>query len=146
MTPITAHTEPAFRAAMTQGWEQGKRLLAEGKPVAVLVAEHEDNRSLRANRFYWGVVLREISQQARICGQQYTADAFHELFKRQFLGFEIRKVKVAGRKKATVIRRLKSTTDLSVKRMAEYLERVQAFAVTDLGVQFSADDWQEWRE
>lgn len=131
-------------AAMLAAWDLCKALTMAGKPVAVDVREWESDRSIRQNRYYWGVVLKEISAQARVEGQRYTAEAWHELGKRQFLGYEIRKVTVAGRRKKTVIRSLRSTTKLKVKAMSDYLERFQAFAATELGVRFSIANWQDY--
>jgi hypothetical protein len=98
-----------------------------------------DDRSLQQNRFYWGVVLPQIADQAVIDGKRYAADAWHELFKRQYLGFEVVKTTVAGRSRKQVIRRLRSTTALSVRRMSQYLDQVIAFGAADLGVQFQFD-------
>lgn len=101
--------------------------------------EREDDRSLRQHRFYWGAVLTQISERASLNGQRYTADAWHELFKRQFLRYEVVRATVAGRKRPTIYRRLRSTTKLTVKRMSEYLEKVIAFAATDLGITLDLD-------
>lgn len=128
-----------------QGYAHAQAILANGRPVRVLVEEQEDDRSLQQNRFYWGPCLREISEQASIAGQRYTIDAWHELFKRQFLGYEIVKVKVAGRKKPTIIRRLRSTAKLKVKPMSKYLDELQAFAAAEFGVRFSVPGWQEYQ-
>ena len=75
--------------------------------------EQEDDRSVQQNRYYWGVVLAETSQQASIEGQRWAAEAWHELFKRMFLGYEIRKTVVAGRRRTLVTRTLRSTTRLA---------------------------------
>lgn len=140
---VIARTREAAHEAITHGYALAKALLADGKRVSVNIGEDEDDRSIQQNRFYWGPCLTEISEQARVCGQRYTSDAWHELFKRQFLGFTIEKVLVAGRKRPTVIRRLRSTKELTVRQMSEYLDKLQAFAATELGVHFSVRDWQE---
>jgi hypothetical protein len=134
--PIAAH-----QAALA-AYQLCKALTIARRPARITACEYEDDRSLAANRYYWGVVLKEISEQAIICGQRWTADAFHELFKRQFLGYEIKKYTVAGRRKKQVIRRLKSTTGLKIKAFATYIEKIQAFAATELAVTFSSD-WFE---
>lgn len=136
--------ETAHQAARRL-YQQAQVLVADGKRVRMTAAEDEDDRSTQQNRYYWGVVLAEISDQARVMGQRYAAEAWHELFKRQFLGYEIKKVDVAGRKRKTVIRRLRSTTDLKVRAMAKYLEQVLAFGATDLGVRFSLERWEDYR-
>jgi len=141
---VVSTREGAYRVA-NLAYQRARALIADGKEVRIRAEEAEDDRSLRANRFYWGVVLKEISEQARINGQAYTAEAFHELFKRQFLGYQFKRETVAGRKRKVVRKELRSTTKLSVKRMSEYLEKVMAFAVTDLGVRFSETRWEDWR-
>lgn len=135
----------AAHQAITDGWLLAKSLTMADRKVRVRVEELEDDRSIQQNSFYWAACLKEISEQASIGGQKWAIDAWHELFKRQFLGFEIKKVKVAGRKKATIIRRLRSTTRLPVTKFSKYLDEVQAFATTELGVRFSVANWQEYQ-
>ncbi len=135
---VICRDKPSAHRAVLDGYAHAQALLADGKTVRISVGEDDDDRSVQQNRYYWGPCLGEISEQARVLGQRYTTEAWHELFKRQFLGFEVRKVEVAGRKRPTVIRSLRSTSTLKVKAMSEYLDKVQAFAASDLGVQFSA--------
>lgn len=141
LTRVVATREDAHRA-VTQGYALAKAIIDNGRPAQIDVREFDDDRTLRQNRYYWGVVLKEVSQQASIGGQRWSVDAWHELFKRQFLGYEVVKVKVAGKRRPVVIRRLRSTTDLKVRPFATYLTEIQAFAATDLGVQFSTLDWE----
>lgn len=133
-------TQEARHAALLRANEMA-RAMVERVRIVITLAVAEDDRSLRQNRFYWGVVLQQISAQAP---GGWTADAWHELFKRQVLGYEVVKVKVAGRKKPTIYRRLRSTTQLTVKQMSDYLDQVIALATTDAGVEFDFD--QQERE
>lgn len=142
---VLVATKEAAHEAARRAYLFAQQVIANGKAAHIVAHEHEDDRTLTQNRYYWGVVLKEISEQAQIEGQRWTVDAWHELFKRTQLGYEIKRVKVAGRKRAVTIRRLKSTRDLKVKPMGVYLDKVQAFAVTDLGVRFSVDRWQEFQ-
>lgn len=135
---VLAHSPQAAHEAIAEAWRICKGLTLAGKPVRIRAGEEEPDRTLEQNAFYWGVLLKDISEQAKVDGKRYTADAWHELGKRQFLGYAMKKVKVAGRTRATVIRRLRSTTDLTVRQFAKYLEELQAFAATDLGVVFSS--------
>ncbi|MBT9493913.1 MAG: recombination protein NinB [Paucibacter sp.] len=141
-----AATPEAWRAAATAIYRAGEALIADGKPVEVSLKEWEDDRSLKQNRFYWGVVLAEISEQASIGGQRYVADAWHEFFKRQFLGYEIKRANIAGRRRKVVTRTLRSTTGLKVRPMSEYLEQVLAYGAAELGVTFSVRDWREHKQ
>lgn len=136
--PVFAHN------AIQQAWALGKALTTAGRKVRITAAEAEDDRTIQQNKFMWGPCLKEISEQAVLNGAKWTPDAWHEMFKRVFLGYEIVKVKVAGRKRATVIRRLRSTTGLSVRAMSNYLDELQAFAATEHGVRFSVRDWYEY--
>lgn len=149
---LTHGTREALHAAATRLYELAKQRAAlspdkpdpdtgevEPRTWRFTFGESEDDRTLRQNRFYWGAVLDQVSEQARVAGQRYTTEAWHELGKRQFLGFEVVKVPVAGRKRAQVYRRLRSTTDLTVKQMSEYLDRFIAFATADLAVVFDFD-------
>ena len=122
-----------------QQWQAGVERLS------VVIQPEEDARSIQQNRFYWGVVLQSISLQARINGTPYVVDAWHELFKRQFLPRIVTKTHVAGRKRPVVTSKIGTTTGLSVRKMSAYLEQVIAFAVTDLGVRFPEVDWRNYR-
>lgn len=129
--PVSAHTQ------LREAWQQCiKPNLLAGRQIVCKLVEAEDERSLQQLRFYWGVVLKTISEQASIGGQKYAADAWHELAKRQFIPRRVRKTKVAGKKRPVVTVTLGSTSDLSVRKMGVYLEQVMAWAGTDLGVVF----------
>ncbi len=140
---VVSDRESAHKAA-NACYQRAQQLIQMGKPVKLTCQEFEFDRTAQANRFYWGVVLREISEQARVCGQRYTAEAWHSLFKRQHLGYEIKRETVAGRKRKVVIRRLRSTSDLKHRAFSEYLEKCMAYAATELGVRFSTLEWQEY--
>lgn len=89
-----------------------------GKPVAVMVSEHKARRSSPQNRLYWAV-LREIAEDVWIDGKQYSDNAWHEHFKRQFIGIE----ELPGGASAGI-----SAASLSVPEFTAYLERVMQFA------------------
>lgn len=146
---FTAATTHAVHAGILQVYDLAKvKVAANGadwtddegvvheRQYRLTFAEVREDRSERQNKFYWGAVLKQISAQAP---GNWTPDAWHEAFKRTILGYEVVKVKVAGRKRPTVYRRLRSTTDLTVKQMSEFLEQVLATAATDLGVVFDLD-------
>ena len=121
------------------------KLLEAGKRVAITACEEEDARSLHQLRFYWGPCLKDISEQASIGGQKYSKDAWHELFKREHLPRVVSKAKVAGKKRTVVSVSIGSTKGLSVRRMSKFLDQVQAFAATDLGVSFEVQNWESYR-
>ena len=57
----------------------------QGKPLAVTVSEHKARRTSEQNRLLWSL-LREISAAAWVGGRQFADEAWHEFFKRKFIG------------------------------------------------------------
>jgi len=102
-----------------------------GEPLRVIVTSDEEKRNAEQNRFYWGAVLRDISDQAWVNGRQYDKDTWHEYFARMF-GVSDELMLPDGE----IITRRKSTTQMTVGEFAAYTERVQAWAANRLGVEF----------
>jgi hypothetical protein len=120
-------------------WQNGHSRLV------VTIEPEEDAKTVQQGRFYWGVVLMQISEQARIEGQRYTVDAWHELFKRQCLPRKTKRTYVAGRKRPVITTTIGTTKGLGVKKMSAYIEKVIAFGASDLGVMFSETRWENYR-
>jgi hypothetical protein len=104
----------------------------KGEPLRLIVTAEERQRNAQQNRFYWGAVLKSISDQAWVDGKQYDKDTWHEFFARRF-GILDELTLPDGE----IITRRKSTTQMSVGEFSEYLNEIQAYATTELGVQFS---------
>lgn len=85
-------------------------------------------RTPAQNRRYWGGgVLAQIAAQAVVNGRMYSAETWHEQFKRQFIGVvELPNGQVIG----------KSSTDLTTTEFCTFCDQVEAFAATELGVRF----------
>lgn len=105
--------------------------------LVVTVEPEEDAKTVQQGRFYWGVVLKETSEQARIEGVQYSSQAWHELFKRLHLPARKKKTRVAGRKRMVVTTTIGTTVGIGVRRMSVYIEKCMAQAQVDFGVRFS---------
>lgn len=123
-----------------QAWERGIDRLAW-----TLMPE-EDAKSIQQRKFYHGVVLKEISQQAVVHGQKFALPVWKEHFRETFLGYrwEVVREPFTGKKKRRKVRN--SSEDLGVKAYSKLIEQVIAFAATELGVMFSERDWQNYRE
>lgn len=146
MIHIRCHNPQQAHAAMSASlWPWVKSMTTAGHAVDVRAMPAQDDRTIEQNRFYWGVVLKETSQQARINGVGATPDGWHLYFKREFLGYKFTKTTLPGKKRPSVIKTLRSTADLKVKAMSVYLERCIAHAATDFGVMFSVSRWQDYR-
>ncbi len=142
----TVATSDGARNVAVLVLQQARLMIADGKRVRLRCEEAKDVRSMRQNAFLWSHVYHEISSQGIVCGERWMPEAWHELFKRMFLGYRYEWQQVAGVKGGKAIRILRSTTELSVKQMSKYIEQVLAYGVTDLGVKFETMDWQAWEE
>lgn len=144
---IITMTDPQQGHAMltAQVWPRAKAMLMAGQQVVVAVQELQDQRSLQQLRFYWGCVLKCTSEQAKINGVGATVDGWHLYFKREHLGYRFLKTKLPGKSRPTITKQLRSTKDLSVKKMSIYLEKCIAQAATDFGVTFPVKDWEQYR-
>ena len=85
-------------------------------------------RTPRQNRRYWGRgVLAQIAEQATVGGKLYSAETWHEQFKRQFIGVvELPNGEVIGA----------SSSKLTTAEFCLFCDKVEAFAATQLGVTF----------
>lgn len=95
-------------------------------PMQIECKPESSKRSLQANRYYWQM-LHQIETEAWVEGRQYGAETWHELAKRKFIGC----LDMPGGGLMAM-----STTDLSTKEFAEYVTKVEAWAASELGVQF----------
>lgn len=141
----TFTTPEGARNVCVLALQQARLMVADGKRVRLRVEEAKDVRSLRQNAFLWAHVYAETSLQAVVLGERWIAEAWHELFKRMFLGYRYEREEVVGLP-PRARRVLRSTTELSVRQMSEYIEKVLAYGATDLGVKFETMDWQAWEQ
>jgi NinB protein len=105
-------------------WMHVKALTLTGKPCEISVGRK--TRTPAQNRRYWSRgVLSQIAMQAE--GGKYSAEVWHELLKRMFIGVtELPNGEVIG----------KSSKSLSTAEFCEFCDKVEAHAITDLGVVF----------
>ena len=112
--------------------------------MEVVFRERKDVRSLDQNAAMWAGPLRDIADQAWVNRQQFPAEAWHEHFKAEFLPEdddpELDELVKEGYRKWTITptgeRRLTgSTTKLTRKGMARYLQLIEAFGAR-MGVMF----------
>ena len=123
---LTSHTLPWIGEQL----KQGRALVAEFRLLG-------DDITDKQRAYLHGVVLAEIAQQAVVDGRRWPMAVWKEHFRREFLGHRVVTVTnpMTGRKSRR--RERISTEDLGVRRMAEYIDRIIAFAATDLGVAVS---------
>ena len=86
------------------------------------IKPYKPTRSQVQNRRYFKI-LTEI---ARVSGHQ--TEELHEMFKAKFLGTQLNEL--AGE----TVTHQRSSTKLTTKEFAEYMERVESWAIETLGV------------
>ena len=103
-----------------------KSWLTAGKKLTLKCGRQK--RSSKQNKRYWGGgILAQIAAQAVVNGRMYSAETWHEQFKRQFIGvIELPNGQVIG----------KSSTDLDTAEFCIFSDQVEAYAQTDLCVCF----------
>lgn len=99
-----------------------------GKPLSVEVTEHKAQRSTPQNNLYWAR-LAEIADNAWADGQQFSRDAWHH----HLGGLFLPKEPAPGGKLVPI-----STTRLDVAEFTEYLNKVEAYAATELQLELTA--------
>ena len=147
MTTLTVHWPDKDRASHSfstivrpwclKHWEDGVGLTVE-------LRRFEDAKTDRQRGYYHGIVLKCIADQARPNGQAFPLAVWKEHFRKEYLGHKTVTVKnpMTGRKSRR--RQRISTEDLGVRAYSDLIDRVSAFAATELGVTFPAsyDQWE----
>ena len=143
----TATDLESWRAGATAIYRAGEALIAAGKPVRASVSEDEDTLTLRQLRFIHGPVLKQISEQVRVNGVQYTKEVWKEHLKDLFIPDRwemvqapfVRDAKTGAWRpsKRKVPRKVeKSLKSLGVRRCSEFIDQVLAHAAVEWGVEF----------
>lgn len=116
--------------------------LAAGRACVMELRLDEDLKTDKQRAYLHGCVLANIAQQARPNGEKFPLAVWKEWYRNEFLGFRTVTHRNPFTKKTSRRRQRLSTEDLSLRRYAEYIERVIAHAVTTLGVTFP----EEWTD
>lgn len=109
---------------ITKNWRSAQ---TEGRPLEVVVSELGGGRRSEAQlRFYWGVVLAAVAEQAVVSGRRFSAAAWHEHFRRRFIG-------VRDTPDGPVAL---SSSSLSVEEFSAFINKVEAYAAQEHSVVF----------
>lgn len=101
-----------------------------GRPLLVTVEEYRAKRSAEQNRFLHAL-LNTIAENAAVEGKYYDMETWKEQVRRKFIGTEEINLPDGSR-----IERGISTASLTVPEFTLLIERVQAWAQTELNVEF----------
>lgn len=114
------------------------------EPLQVVISDYKPPRKKSQNDLMWAGPLKDMEEQAYLEQRRYSAKVWAEYFKEQFLPEEFdpeycRIGYVKWEDAPNGSRKLVgSTTQLTVKGFALYLEQIYAFG-SNLGVQFTAN-------
>jgi hypothetical protein len=135
---VELHEPEQARAILTRNllpWigeqmKQGRELVLEARLL-------DDDITQRQRGYLHAVVLTEIARFAVVNGQRFDMRVWKEHFRSEFLGFKVVSSvnPLTGRKLRRRVRI--STEDLGIRAMADYIDRIIAFAATELGVTVS---------
>lgn len=114
-------------------------------PIEFVIREAVKPRKADQNALYWSGPLADIANQAWVQGRTFSAETWHEHFKREFLpeshiegmtkeGYQKWDIAPSGERVL-----IGSTTDLTVRGFSEYLEQIYAYGAS-LGVKFHTVD------
>jgi hypothetical protein len=90
----------------------------------VTIKKHRAKRSNSENRYYWGVVIKILSDEFG-----YLPDEMHEVLKRLFLAYE-KPNQITGE----IERFAKSTTGLTTEQAEEYYENIRIWALSEYSI------------
>lgn len=140
INPVQAHK------VIDSAWKLAKSITMAGGRLMLTLVDAEDAKTDKQRRYYHGVILKEIAQKAQINGEKFPLAVWKEHFRREYLPDKRKRVKNPLTGKSMTIRVRQSTEDLSVKKYNLLIERVTAFAVTELGVEFSEPNFERWSD
>lgn len=115
--------------------------LDDANPLELVLREKQKVRKPDQNSLMWAGPLRDIEEQGYVDGRTYSAAVWHEYFKRQYLPEEFDPEMCRdGYRKWDILpdgsrELVGSTTQLTVRGMAEYITKVEAFGA-GIGVMF----------
>jgi hypothetical protein len=107
-----------------------------GKRVVVSVAEVKKTRSTLQNRYYWGCVVKLITDAFRDAGNMVNSDDVHDFLKAEVGKLSQVLVTVEGE----VFRGPGSTTKLTTTEFSNYIEAVKAWAADRLDLKIPSPD------
>lgn len=115
--------------------ENAGEYVQKGSPLRVIVTEEEADRLDEQIKFYFGVVVKTIAEQAWVEGRQFDKDVWHELLAKQFL--PTRELTLPD---GEIILKRSSIArgQISLRRMTKFIREVEAYAGQELGVRFDA--------
>lgn len=147
-----AMTREAAHAACNRAYQHAQAMLANNESVRISCGPAVEPVGIQQRRFLHGVVLKQISEQAKVDGVRFSIDIWKEHYRKRFVGaggfrWEAVRGIVIGEdgqahaaKHATPRRVRMSTEELGTKAYAKFIEQVIDHATVELAVVFDIDE------
>ena len=113
--------------------------LSLDKPVEITIKEYVKNRSHAQNRLMHDWFNKMSEHYFLTTGESYAPLSWKELLKEKFLGFDMIELPDGTIKAIT-----KHTSDCNTKELTEFLEKIDHYAVTELGLMLPKPDDLWW--
>ncbi len=118
-----------------------------GKDIDVIYREHKDTRSLRANNYYWSVVLTRMSMDGSQGDQ--SPEEIHDAMCEMFLPNEKKRVDFFNAmtgERLTMETERRRTSKLTGAPFYDFVEKVRKFALEFMGIVTEDPDPSYWRQ
>ena len=109
------------------------------RPVEITIKEYVKNRSHAQNLLMHDWFNKMSEHYFLTTGESYAPLAWKELLKEKFLGFDMIELPDGTIKAIT-----KHTSDCNTKELTEFLEKIDHYAVTELGLMLPKPDDLYW--
>ena len=125
VSPVAWQSLVAFVKANAQA------CLEREKPLRVIVTSEDKKRNVEQNKRLWGFLYETIAEQAWVDGRKFSKEVWHEHYARLF-GVCEEIILPTGE----IVTVRKSTTQMTVGEFAEFMQKIEANAACELGVEF----------
>jgi len=133
---VVVESAEGARLACKRLYAQAQLIVMTGGRFRLMGLEAFDDLTIRQRRFMHGAVLAQIAHQVRTNGVRYEVKVWKEYFRERFIGAEwIEATDPTTGEISTVEQRI-SSEELDLRQYSDWIERVIAEAVTELGVVF----------
>jgi hypothetical protein len=95
----------------------------EGQEAYLVISKYRKNRSNNQNRYYWGVVIKILSDEFG-----FEADEMHEVLKQKF---QVKETLRIGKEDYVVV---KPTHNQNTTEFEEYLSHIRTWASVEMGI------------
>jgi hypothetical protein len=120
--------------------ENAGRMAKAGTPLQVTVAKYKATRSNEQNKRWWGAIVTPVAEQVVVGGVHVEPEVWAHYLKEKCLpdvcakGIDKHRIMPDGSRVLSM-----GSSDLNTHEFSEFMDRCEAFVVTEFGVFLPAD-------